>query len=41
MSTKPSIYNEFNDFLLTFNTLILATINTKGEPESSYAPFIK
>lgn len=41
MSAKPSIHKEFNDFLLQFNTLILATVNANGEPESSYAPFIK
>jgi len=41
MPAKPSIHKEFNEFLLQLKTLMLATTNAKGEPESSYAPFVK
>ena len=41
MPQKPSIQKEFNEFMLQFKTLMLATTNAKGEPESSYAPFVQ
>lgn len=42
--TKDSlagIYTEFNEFIESHQSVIMATINTLNEPESSYAPVLK
>lgn len=35
-----AIEKEFNDFMLSFNSVSLATLNAQGEVVCSYAPFI-
>lgn len=35
------IYNEFNQFIDSHQSVIMATINKANEPESSYAPVLK
>jgi putative heme iron utilization protein len=39
--TITKVQADFNQFILSFDTLILATVSGGGVPEASYAPFIR
>jgi putative heme iron utilization protein len=39
--TITKVQADFNQFILGFNTLTLATVSADGIPEASYAPFIR